>query len=219
MLPIDAATDRIDRLKYENAALAQRLDLTEATLRRWRRLFAAIVAAAILLVVGGARLADEQRVVITESLLIQDRAGNPKALLGSGQDGNVVLSMYDQRGTARQLLGLNQNGDPGLSFKDEGGRLRFGVGYDAHGTLRMEIRGSRDNGGLDVSSSLDGTTNLTVFRDQTRVLGMGADAGGTTGMTCYDRSGKPRANLGVRPNGTPTLQLLDQDGKIEFEPR
>ena len=199
---LDALSERVDRLEREN--------------RRWRRAGVLVLLVGVILATGGARWADGPRTVVAEGLLIQDKDGGLRAMLGSGPDGGALLTMFDSKLKPRFVLGVKPDGEPGLSIKDQDGRLRFGMGFMADGTSRLEVGGSGGKGSVILRVRSDGVADLGVLRREKLAVSLGTTPEGTAGLSGYDRDSKQRLALGVREGGQPVLQFLDEKGKVIF---
>jgi len=102
------------------------------------------------------------------------------------------IVLVDARGRTRGALGLNKNGDPSLSI------------YDHQGTLRSALQISEGDGlGLkffDTSGAL--RISLMINTDHIPAIRL------------FDTHNRPRALLGVDPEGEAALDFYSEDGKL-----
>lgn len=102
------------------------------------------------------------------------------------------IVLVDAKGRTRGALGLNKNGDPSLSI------------YDHHGTLRSALQISEAEGlgfkFFDTSGAL--RISLIINTDQIPAIRL------------FDSHNRPRALLGVDPEGEAALDFYSEEGKL-----
>lgn len=104
---VEAAMRRLEGLERQNRGL------------KWA---GGVIAALLLLTMAGLgfllhRAQPGGGPLTTQTLVITDPAGAPRAWLGARQ-GAVQLELYDQAGQVRTTLGVGSKGDPGLFMYD-----------------------------------------------------------------------------------------------------
>jgi hypothetical protein len=101
------------------------------------------------------------------------------------------ILLVDAKGDTRGALSLNKDGDAGLSL------------YDHHGKTRIALQISSDESGVKVFDPAGVLRiSLTLNVDQIPTLRL------------FDAQHRPRALLGVDPDGEAALDFYSEEGKL-----
>lgn len=130
-----------------------------------------------------------QRVTVSE-IVLADSAGNQRAILTADQSGRVFLGI-GQSPQPAAVLGLLPSNNLSLTIADGKGVARIALGLKETGESGLVLSDENDV----VRASLSVTDGVPL-------------------LTLCDKSGRPRAGLGVDTDGSPVLSLRDENGKV-----
>jgi hypothetical protein len=135
------------------------------------------------------------RTIKAERFVVLGPNGEERITLQVTNRGVADVALLDTRGRSRTELRVTPDGAAGLGF------------YNAEGGKRMVV-------GL----TSEDKAGLSVFSDGHQVIGMSAQRSGEMALTMYDpKSGFARAGLGLGPEGSPALVMLDSQGKPRLQ--
>lgn len=124
-------TVRIDLLESDNDRRKESHERLLRENRLLRRVGALGVLAAAVLIVGGARSADEPKVLQGERLVLQGEDGKPSIAMGRGPDGDPTLTFFKKRGAIEAHMTMKMfvagDGVPVLLFVDQTGTTRYKI--------------------------------------------------------------------------------------------
>lgn len=137
--------------------------------------------------------------------LVDENSGSLRAMLATGPNGSVVLTLLDEDGQDVASVGFNLSYDETtelvLKGVDGGGKgLRLTVERDGRAGVRF----------LNVPSQL--VSPDAPAGNVSPQVTIGMDENNMPLLMMVDPDGKPRAQIGVMPDGTAALVLCDQNG-------
>ncbi len=158
-LPLEELADRVEALERECRNLRR-------TNRLMKRIGGLLVAGLVLMTLAGAQLAERVEEVRAGTILLTDRGGYPRALLGLTPDPNdgavfqlshrganhpqlvltvnkanqVALTLLDSQRRPRIFLGLEPDGSPRLRLQDENGKSLFQAPIEPNPTVPSMLR-------------------------------------------------------------------------------
>lgn len=200
--PLAAGTDD-KRLE----AIQRRLEKLEKENRGWGLIFAALIgglALIIFIVARAARPVDELRV---GRLVLADKAGQERAVLGFGEGDTPVLTLLDRNRRVRVTLGMTAGDQPQLVFAgaNEAPRIRLSVEGDAAALLQFADRNGGNRAFVGVGRT--GASGVWVHgTDGREYASLTAGTNFFSALSFVGRTGKERAGLGM--NAERTLLLL-----------
>jgi hypothetical protein len=161
---------------------------------RLRRFGVAFLIASVSLVAIGARRENE-RTIEAERIILRDRAGNARAVIGVDERNDVSFVMNDERGTARAVL-FAKDGGAAFALNDQRGHRRVSMGITPTDNPAIVI--STEEGHAQVS--------MTAHKEVGPRL------------TIHDMKGEAiRVSMGVWPNSHAYMAVLDEKGKTIWD--
>jgi len=135
------------------------------------------------------------RTIKAERFIVVGPNGEERISFQVTKRGVADVAVLDSRGRSRTELRVTPDGAAGLGFYNSEGGKRLVVGLT-----------TEDKAGL------------SVFSDGRQVIGMSAQRNGEMALTMYDsKTGFARAGLGLGPEGSPALVMLDSQGKPRLQ--
>lgn len=215
-------------------ALAQRLEKMERQHHRLKLMGVVVLVLTTTALLMGQALPKSQTVE-AERVILRDVNGKLRARLAVDTDGRPDLLFYDEAGKLRTRVGIEPKGVVGLVVydPDEKRRVVFGVGRERatgvsfldadgkhlvfievtpEGYPHLILKGKDGTSGAKLDMTSEGHPHL-AFLDKD---GYGAvpDA---SGLFLADKDRKERVRFGLAPDGSPSLVLLDANGKVLFQ--
>lgn len=188
-------------------ALQRRLEKLEKENRGWGLLFAVLIgglALIIFIVARAARPVDELRV---GRLVLADKSGQERAVLGVGEGDMPVLVLLDKNRRARVTLGLMTGDQPQLVFAgaNEAPRIRLSLEGDSAALLQFADRAGGNRAFVGVGRT--GSSGLWVHgTDGREYASLTAGTSFFSALSFVGRTGKERAAFGM--NAERALLLL-----------
>jgi len=172
-------------------AIEDRLESLERSCRRWR--LVGISAGSIGLIAVLAviiRQGDTTKNLRVERLAVVDANHQEIVVIGINDDrGKPSIAIRDESGKSRIVLGFDPSSNPAINMIDPDGLIRLLLCVDPK------------------------TGPAVYFRDrkpsEAGIL-IGADSTGISGIGLMDQRGVPRVEIGVQPDRTPGLKLLNE---------
>jgi hypothetical protein len=139
----------------------------------------------------------------------------------------------EERSKLRAMLGQDPNGFVSLTLFDTDGQDVASIGFNLDNDNRTELvlKGVDGEGkGLRLTVESDGKAGVRflnipserIFENASETanspqITIGIGEGNTPMMMVVDDAGRPRAQLGVMPDGRAAFILLDKDGNVEHQ--
>jgi hypothetical protein len=193
-------------------ALAKRIDRLERANRRWRWLTGLVLSAGLVVMICGAQRANEGKVIDAERIIVRDNDGNERVRLGVGSNGGAYLVLQAKDGNGGIELVSPSQGSPHLDVWDK-----------AHGHImlvatpdRMALDFLNENRVGQIALKIekgDGTQYLSFLKEGRGNLSLGLNADGSGGMSVSALANQRHAELWLRLDGGPVLQVQDANGK------
>jgi len=222
---LESLSDKLDSLARECDGLRQQA-------RVLKRVVGLALLGAVALVAGGALRVEDPRTIEAERFLVKDKDGRVHAALGLSFDPATneefpELIFRDQKGKLRVELAFGPGGMPGLTLRDEDERARLVLGSLPDGSAQMHFYEKAGWGQLSVGAWPDGSGIKLLGPDGRG--GGGSDHGGL--IVAKDGSAKlhfftpgpvrgdlgfERVNLGVAPDGKPSMTLNGENFRPVF---
>jgi hypothetical protein len=173
---------------------AERIEVLERENRRIKRFgLSAMVCLIVVAVVSGAKLTRDKEVV-----------------------GSKAFLLLDDKDRMRGMMSVDPELGPGLRFFDPDGSRRIDLLIDKDGSPALTLRPTKGGTELAELSILKGTPGLVLSKDGVPQI-VAFIGKSQPHLLLHDRKDKPRAELSLGPDGSPSLRLQDGEGKTLFQ--
>ena len=164
---------------------------------RWLRTGGVVLIAGVAFVFLIAQAGERELPdLIANSLTLKDIDGNVRGAFGPGPNGSFALSLRDKSDNLRGCFGLGQDGPAGLDLFDRDGRKRVAV---------------------EVLSMQEDVPVLWFIGEDGVVRAALALSGGMPVLSLHDKDNTTRGAFWVGQDGTPGLDLRDEDGNVTWQ--
>lgn len=202
----------------ESESLEQRLSRLERQCRKWRWAgiaFATLVGTPILATVVALLIDDGTREA--EHIIIRDKEGRARIVMGTWKDGSPRLLFAGASGTPRMELRVGSEETPAIELFDETGDVRLSLDVGTLGPS-VSVRDKDSKSVARIMLGKDGSPGMSFDDENGRqrlLAGLGAN--GTAILSFAGLNEKGRIMLGVDKDELPFLTMMDLNGKARFE--
>lgn len=148
----------------------------------------------IIPVVEAQQVDNDQKVIRSNTFILEDKDGKIRGIWGSSNEGNPVLQLYDKNGIARASIGMDKIGD--------------------EVTPRFMLLDEDENQSAGLFSKKEGP--MLILGGKNSSLGIGIVASVYKGDPCikmFDEKGTGRISLVVKKDKTGVV-LSDKNGNV-----
>ena len=193
-------------------SVEERLEQLERQNKWMRRLGAMGVALVVAVFLMGQGKKEELPDLAVRSLVVKDKAGNPRISFGTFPDGKPHLAVRDTDGKIRLTITL-RNDSPLLLFSGKDGTQRVLLTTEPGGTSSLEFidpraktRAALSSVGLVLNDKGGNPRAALVTQDD-----------GRSHLVFTDEDAKTRATLSADRDGNPSMSLQDAKGKVIWQ--
>ncbi len=153
------------------------------------------------------------------SLVLKDKNGNTRAVLGGEADGSCLLRFWEPGRSCRLSLGVTSNGLALVEICDANGDSRIRLGSRGDGSSTLSFLDSNVPGGpprvrADFSTGANGTLGLSLrSTDESIRLGAFLAADGKVGIGLSDKGGQKRVDIHCSKQNQAAINLITADGR------
>lgn len=154
--------------------------------------------------------------LISESLVLTDKDGNPRARFEITPTGEPQLVMLSRKGKVVAQFGTQSSGLPAFHLNGEDGdpRIRLALGTDGTSFFQLNAKGDLPRARLSVTDKGEPRLSLTADADNRPAATLGLDKDGTPEFQLRDFAGSGMASLYFIDHD-PRLLLQDKEDKSE----
>jgi hypothetical protein len=148
------------------------------------------------------------------SISLVDRDRKPRNKLGLRPDGSPYLQLLNPEGKKCFVIGVDPDGSAGATISNADGKPRvwLGVTEDQNSSLNVYDDDLASNATLSLSKA--GVAALLIDQEgQDRIM-LAAPRDRPPVFTIGGLDGKKRLEFDISPEGTPSLKLFRNDGKV-----
>ena len=156
-------------------------------------------------------MANADRVVEVDKVVVRGADGTPCAVFGRHVDGSVGLEVSDQDARPRLIAGVDSEGEPLLELRHECGSLACRL-TARKGAVGLSLNDRQNLPRMAFTLDEHGDQALT-FASGNGVprIGLGVTADGLARIDLYDSVGRLRLRLTIADDDTPGLTLTSKD--------
>ncbi|MCZ6687974.1 MAG: hypothetical protein O7H41_00015 [Planctomycetota bacterium] len=157
----------------------------------------------------------EDEVIVLPKLVFLGKDGKDRLTLGGGGDLAPYLRMQGSDGVTRLQMDLTE-GKTGITLRDKNAKVRATFAVNAEGQPFLGLHDEQERLRIGLAHHSDGS--FLVISDGTVPRAtVGVTPDGAPGVAVNGKDGKPRIFLSVPQDSTPSLSIVDGEGKLHCQ--